>query len=313
MSTQDEPKNLRQHAGQPIAYGYFIESKPNQGLDWRLADILRPIRTHWLKILAASICGLILGLLLYLWLPKFYTSTVTVVASTQSESGGPSALFQQLAGAASLAGLSLPGSQSDAELALAYLESQDLTRKFIEENHLLPVLFQSQWNSTSQDWDTDDPPSSSDGVELFERKIRRIIRRRNSNLIDVEVTWTDPKFASEWANSLVRAVNSHMRTIAIDEANRNIEYLNKELETTKVVEVRQSLYGLMETHINSKMLANVLEDYALKIVDPAVPSDKDKQVRPKILALAIVGAIVGLLFASILAVGGVLGRTETGQ
>ena len=52
------------------------------------------------------------------------------------------------------------------------------------------------------------------------------------------------------------------------------------------------------------MLANVRDEYAFKIIDPAVPSDSDDPVRPKplfVLSLALsVGVIAGLLVAAVL-------------
>ena len=57
---------------------------------------------------------------------------------------------------------------------------------------------------------------------------------------------------------------------------------------------------LIETELQNKMLANTLEDYAFKALDPAVnPTGKSS---PRVLFNAILGFLVGLVLGCVIAI-----------
>ena len=56
------------------------------------------------------------------------------------------------------------------------------------------------------------------------------------------------------------------------------------------------IYNLIEEQTKNIMLANVREEYAFKIVDPAIVPEI--RVRPARRKIAIMGLLVGLLFGS---------------
>ena len=62
-----------------------------------------------------------------------------------------------------------------------------------------------------------------------------------------------------------------------------------------VIELRQGIYRLIESQIEMVMLANVRDEYAFKILDPAVPAEPNQFIRPKRLMIVIVGFMLGLL------------------
>ena len=68
--------------------------------------------------------------------------------------------------------------------------------------------------------------------------------------------------------------NDNLRDRAIAESERNISYLNEQAAKTDVVGIRQTIYNIMETEINKAMLAKGSEEYAFKLIDPAVVPQK---------------------------------------
>jgi hypothetical protein len=79
----------------------------------------------------------------------------------------------------------------------------------------------------------------------------------------------------------------------VNEARKSIEYLEKELKSTNVLEVQQGIYSLIQSQVSRITMANVNEEYAFSVVDPPVISDPDRFVRPKRLLMALLGFMLG--------------------
>ncbi len=84
----------------------------------------------------------------------------------------------------------------------------------------------------------------------------------------MEITWTNPEQAAAWANGLVAMTNDYLRSEAITEAQRNIDYLNQRAANTTLMPVKQVIYGILENEINKEMLARGTKEYALKVSIP---------------------------------------------
>ena len=92
---------------------------------------------------------------------------------------------------------------------------------------------------------------------------------------------------------IVSLLNREARERATVEANANLKYLNNELASTQTAEIRASIFSLIESEIRNQMLANVREDYALRVVDAALPPDANDVHSPKsiqVLFLALMFA-----------------------
>jgi LPS O-antigen subunit length determinant protein (WzzB/FepE family) len=110
--------------------------------------------------------------------------------------------------------------------------------------------------------------------------------------VKVAVEWYSPDLAARWANHMVEMANERLRTEATRDAGQSIDYLNKELEKTNVVELRQAIYRLIEDQVSRAMLANVQRQYAFRVIDSAVPPEFKS--RPKRALFVVVGALLGL-------------------
>jgi len=213
----------------------------------------------------------------------------------------------QLGGIAALAGVNV-GDGKDVE-ALAVLQSRKFARDFIEQFDLLPVFFEKDWDADTNRWlqkDPADAPDVRDGVKFFHEEILSVSEARSTGLVTLAVEWTDPDIAAAWAGILVQRLNDRLREKALQEAETNVAYLQSEMASTTLVTLQESIGRLLESELPKLMLAKGNEEFAFKIVDPAV-SPKHR-VRPKRALTAVIGTILGGLLGMFIVLVGHSGR-----
>jgi uncharacterized protein involved in exopolysaccharide biosynthesis len=204
-------------------------------------------------------------------------------------------LAGQYSGLAALAGIQV-GENGQRAANIAVLKSRMFLEGFIESHALLPVLFHERWDAAAGAWrltGTRPPPSLQDAYSLFIKKILSVNEDKASNLLTVRIDWRDAQQAADWANGLVTSVNEVARRRAVEEAERSMEFLGKELERTQAVEVRQSIYSLLELQISKRMAANTRPDFAFSVIDPAQVPQPTNFVWPNPLVLTAIGFVVG--------------------
>lgn len=256
-------------------------------------------RTRWI---IAAVVGLavVSGILAGLLLPKEYTADVVfqpVLAETNSGGIGSNiaSFGGALGGLASLAGISSPGKSKDQE-AVAVLQSQLLTRMFIQQNKLMPLLFANRWDPSHQRWKqvgAKRPPDLWTANQLFKKKIRKVVENHATGLYVLSIRWKNPQVAADWANRLVELTNTYLRNVAVNRTERNVRYLTSQASVTHDVEVKRAIYALLEEQIDREMIARGRHEYALKIIDPAFAPRKPSSLGP--VKLGIVALILGLL------------------
>jgi len=255
------------------------------------------IRYRWFITAIMLITTALSGALAF-YLPPVYRATVLIHPVTQKQGKSPlRGLAARLGGLAALSDLGQEGNGTRQE-SLAVLRSRHFTLRFMREEKLLPLLFEERWDKEKKRW-IDEPdggaPSDWEAYERFDQEVRRIAENHSTGLVTLSIDLKDRDAAARWANLLVERVNRHLKEKAIEEANKSLEYLNRELDKTNVVEIRNMIYKLMEIQINRIMLANVREEYAFEIIDPAVPPDEDHYVSPRPGVLLASGIMGGLL------------------
>jgi uncharacterized protein involved in exopolysaccharide biosynthesis len=231
-------------------------------------------------------------------MPKEYEATIMISPvledSSSSRLGGLGSLAAEYGGLASLAGINLPGRERKDE-ALAVLQSELLTETYVKDNDLLPVLYHKDWDAASHRWTTRRPRTLWDANRYFKR-IRQVVEDRKSGLVIMTIKWTDAATAAAWANGLVKLTNNYLRQKAIDESERNIQYLNEQAEKTHVVEVQKAIYSLLQDEINREMIARGRDEFALKVIDPAfVPERASSYGRGMMSLFGFAAGIIGSL------------------
>jgi len=265
-----------------------------------MAPAIRLLLASWRLIAIVTVLATLLGAAAAWLMPKKYRGDIITMPTMDEYGGGAgqamSSMLSQFGGLASLVGL--PGAASTMKTeAIATLESASLSGRFIEENHLLPILYADRWDAANNRWkNAGQPPSLWRANEQFRRQVRSVVENKKSGLVTVSVVWTDARQAAEWANGLVALTNRYMRGKAIAEAQRNIAYLKDQATKTDIVEVRASIYSLMEAETKRVMLANGREEYALRVIDQAVTPEREISPRR---VLWIAASFVGGLLLSV--------------
>lgn len=206
----------------------------------------------------------------------------------QSNAGGA------LGTLASLAGLDLGGAGDRRAEYIALLTSRTLLREFITARNLLPALFPDRWDGGRGKW-LEAQPTVDQAVERMRRSVVAVADDRRTGLITVRVDFSDPDTSAEWANDLVAFLNKRVREATISEARDSIDFLNREMENTNAVAVRQAGFRLIEANLNRIMLANVQPQYAFRVLDPAVSPDPGRFVRPQPLLEVAVALMFGCM------------------
>jgi uncharacterized protein involved in exopolysaccharide biosynthesis len=217
-----------------------------------------------------------------------YRSEVVITQVSDSGVGALGGLSDQLGGLAALAGVSLGTSSGPRQDAPAVLRSRHLVEEFIRRFDLIPILLPDS-----------DQPTLWFAVLQFTSEVLDIREDRRNGTMTVAIEWRDPVVAAQWANDFVALANEMIRGRAMNDASRNLEFLNKQLEQTGVVELHRVIYNLIESETQTLMLANARQEYAFSVVDPAVPPEL--RVRPRRRVMVMVGAVLGLVLGTLAA------------
>jgi uncharacterized protein involved in exopolysaccharide biosynthesis len=272
----------------------------------------------WLIFLVTSIFA-VTSVFYVLQLPDIYKSEVTLAPA---EDGGLK-VPGQLGGLAALAGVNLGGlgGGDKTRLALEILKSRDFIGRFIEKNDLyVPIMAAQGWeranNQLILDPDIYDintkqwvrkvkepfqpKPSNLETFEEFE-KIFSLTQDKNSGLVKLTIEHYSPYITKNWIDELVKEINEEMRIRELYEAEKSIDYLNKQINKTKLSDVRSMIFELIEEQTKTLMLANVRDEYVLKTVDVAfIPEKKVKPNRVLFVILAVIlGFLVSVLFTAV--------------
>ncbi len=261
-----------------------------------LLELIRILLKAWKFILGLTIIFIVLSIAYVLNTPDIYKAEI-LLASAQDEKSGASPTFGQFGGLVAMAGISIPSS-SDVERVLATLKTREFLKKFISQKNLLPILFDDIWDEDLASWKLDNDenqPTIRDGIALLQSAIE-IIKDDRSGLITMSFFWSNPEIAAELTNDLVKQINVQLREKAISDSKKRVGYLEQELAKTTLQDMKEVLYSLLETEKKKSMLANVNEDFALEVIDPAVvPKYRDKPDRKLIVGLGgVSGGLIGV-------------------
>ena len=291
----DSPSRLREDR---VVYLLPQESDFDVGASLDPREILQELWRGRTTILIVTFAVGFIGIAYAMLATPWYRAEVVMVPTQMDMGQGLAAQISQLAPLASLAGIAV-GSDNTAE-SLSVLQSRTLSRDFIESQGLLPVLFSDRWDEIGKKWKVSSQrtPDIRDGVEYFDKDIRRVFQDRKTGVVRLTIEWTDPELASTWANGLAQRLNKKMRERALADAQKNVKFLQNELAATNVVALQQPIGRLLESELQKLMLARGSEEFSYRVIDAAeVPK---KRVRPRRAIIAIGALLVGgILGASI--------------
>jgi uncharacterized protein involved in exopolysaccharide biosynthesis len=256
-------------------------------------DIVAIVRLIWryrYLVAGVSLLFAIIAAAMALTATEIFRAEIVVTEVHDNDlSGGGGGLGGQIGGLASLAGLNLGGSE-DAS-AQGVLASRHLIEEFVKKDGLVPLLTIKPGKRATL-WFA---------VKRFQDTVVTIHNDERKGLTTVSMDWTDAATAAKWANGFLALANEIIRAHVFDDATRNVAYLNKQIAQTNSVEIQKALYNLIESETKKLMLANAREEYAFRIVDPAVTPEVRHS--PKRTLWVISGTALGFILGSAFAYG----------
>ncbi len=225
-----------------------------------------------------------------------YRAEAVLSIRQDDQTSGLMGLASQFGGLADLAGLAIPGSK-DKGVAVATLRSRAVIEQFISDRNLVGVLLKPGEGGGLIG--EDKPPTVWDAHRKFVKRVFKVVEDKKTGLITVAVEWKDPQQATDWVTDIVARTNARLRSVAIDESEKNLAYLETQAKNTNVIEIRQALFRLAENEIKKLMLAKGAGEYVFKTVDPArIP---ERRIWPKRTLIAIGGFVLGAVIGVFLA------------
>lgn len=262
--------------------------------------LIKVFQRRWWVAASAILFAIVAAAIAFLSTPVYRASAILMPAST--DPGGLNSTLTSalgaLGGLADIASIGLGRSDAATVEALAVLQSREFTERFIGDKQLTPKLYASKWDSAKGEWKVPpkERPTSAKSYKRFQKKIRSVSRDKKTGLVTLNINWTNPDEAAEWANELVNRLNVEMRARAIRNAEAALGFLEKELAATSTIDTRDAISRLMEAQIKQRMLANVTQEYAFRIVDKAMAPDADDPIRPKKSLMVASGLLLGVAF-----------------
>jgi uncharacterized protein involved in exopolysaccharide biosynthesis len=296
------------------------QEQPNQAYDDEI-DLRELFLVLWSGkklILAITACFALFSVIYALSLPNQYKASTTLVPA-QNDGGGLSGALGQLGGLASLAGVSIGGGESsEAQVAQQIMLSRSFIEDFVRQNDLAVEVFAAQgwdrdsnqlkvdgslFNTETNQWVREPPPGKQaepSGWELYGafKGMLSVAEDKKTGMVTVSVEYYSPEIAKQWVDKVVAAINTHMQSRKLERVNRNITYLEKQVEKTAIADMKEVFYTIIEEQIKSKMLAKASPEYAFVTVSPAmVPEEK---TQPKRALICILGTLLGGMLSVLL-------------
>ena len=286
---------LQSNTGSSLPNGYYLQlGAPEEEMDF--LDLWYAITRRKLLIFLVMLGFALLGAILAIVIPRQYLGEATVSLVTNKSTKAVSSsvtstptvdIYQPFTG----------------DEITGLIQGRAFIYKFIQDNQLLPVLFEKDWNKDKKVWEPTrmhrwtygDTISLWDGYTKFS-SLLDVETDEETNLTTITVKWTDAKLAAEWANEMVAVLNSQLREQAIQEAEAILTQLQAQLNKVSAVELKLALFGLMETQMANVTAAKVHPEFAMKVLDHAVIPD-DQSIPYLQLILILVCLFLGLVFS----------------
>lgn len=239
----------------------------------------------------------IFSVIFALSLPVIYQSKALL--SIQSEKGGAlSSLSSQLGGLASIAGIQNFSSGGDKTgYAVETIKSRSFLKELISKNDVVPeIIATKSYIKESKKLIYDDnifdakerkwligkdgisyEPSYLEVHDHFLKNNLHISVNDKTGFINISIDHISPYFAQKLLSIIIDEINSVSKEREIAESQAALNYLNEQ-RNTPLIDIKDSINNLIESQLNKQMIANIKDDFLLKVLDP--PYIPELKVRP---------------------------------
>ena len=278
-----------------------------------LSELWAVIWSGKMYIAASALICAVASVFFALHLPNQFKSEV-VLAPAQERSAGVGGLAGQYAGLAAMAGINLGSTQnSDIDQAIILIKSWPFLESFVEKYNLKPLVIavegwdkstdaiiydESQYDSAAKQWVREavpGRPSEPTSYEVYKvvSKMISVSHDAKTNLVTVSVEHFVPEIAHNWLLLLIQELNHRFQARDIQQASQSIEYLRSKIGETSIAEMQGVFYRMIETQMKTLMLAEVSDEYLLKVVVP--PKIAEQKSRPKRAVICVLSTLLGII------------------
>jgi len=270
----------------------------------------------WIIISFTSIASIIV-VIYSLSLPNIYKAEALLVPLSSNDNVGGN--LQDLGGLASLAGISLGDSVDMSAIAIEKLHSLSFfEEKILPQINLPDLMAVKSWNPSSnlitydeeiydastQTWTREitplqtPQPSAQESFIAFMEHVGGI-KDLKTTFVTIFAKHQSPFIAKEWADLVIKELNSFYREKDKTEAMYAVDYLNEQLSVTRLSEVKLVISEVLAQQIQTLSLIEANENYVFDFIDP--PVVKEKKSEPRRAIICIVGALLGGFLGAIVA------------
>jgi len=286
--------------------------QPHQNSDAEISllDIFNILWKEKILILSVSSIFAFSSVFYALSLPNIYTSDV--VLKVAGSNGASMSNNSQFGSIAALAGVNIGtggGMDEKADLAKQTIRSRDFVKHVSKFDEVLPslmalkeydptsqsIIFDEEvYDSSNQKW-ISPLPSEYEVYKKFLSMVNVFIDI-DTGFLAISVSHQSPFFARYFLELIINELNNIERNRDIAEAQRSKEYLGEQLGIYKVADIRNSINALIQSQLETEMLANVRVDYLLRPLDSAyVPEKKSAPVRSMIcISITFIGFLLSV-------------------
>ncbi len=287
-----------------------FQQHQNSDDEIRLLDIFNILWKEKILILSVSSIFAFGSVFYALSLPNIYTSDV--VLKVAGSNGASMSNNSQFGSIAALAGVNIGtggGMDEKADLAKQTIRSRDFVKHVSKFDDVLPslmalkeydptsqsIIFDEEvYDSSNQKW-ISPLPSEYEVYKKFLSMVNVFIDI-DTGFLAISVSHQSPFFARYFLELIINELNNIERNRDIAEAQRSKEYLGEQLGIYKVADIRNSINALIQSQLETEMLANVRVDYLLRPLDSAyVPEKKSAPVRSMIcISITFIGFLLSV-------------------
>ena len=232
--------------------------------------------------------------------------------STNEDNSFVSNLSSQLGSLSSIAGIDVGGTFADKTLiTIEMLKSKDFFYELYNMDGILQkisaakeydkkskkiIYSEDAYDSKNNSWVIDSKlgslkPSFLDAYKIYSESFSAQ-QNKQSGLIILTYKHISPIFAKEFLDKIIELMNQINKEKDIVNSTRRLDYLKSSLQATNLSEVKFAISKLIEIEQKKLMMANLSDEYLLKVIDsPYVP---EKKIAPKRSIVCIFITVIGV-------------------
>lgn len=275
-----------------------------------LQEIALVIWSKRYLLLAVTFTFSLLSIFYSLLLPNYYQSE-SILVSTDKNNSSPLGQYSDLA---SLAGLSLnSGVENEVFETIELIKSREFVKHILTFTDILPsimaakefnietnkLIYKSEiYDQKNNEWKGNSfrygksKPSYLEVHKVYLSQLN-IFQDKKTNFISMSFEHVSPIFAKDFLSLVIREANSLKRQRDLDTTNNALEFLKAEFRRTSLKEIKISIQNLIESQLETRMLAKVNNEYSLSILEP--PFVPELKSRPKRSVIVIISTLLGFL------------------